>query len=197
MELINEFIETNYIEIWSREQTKIKGLTWTPLIQKLQNQITSYITSFQYFIHLPGVASTGRNRVLINKMCLWIYCFGIAGHLWWITRVSSMRFNCSGCARTLHFNRSNKWSIWFKSRLLAGHLSFVHCSQLASVPRDVMRNPMPTSYLYWHGYEEEEPTEWRHFDTYSQLCFLEWLRLEFSCAWTRLCAFCYAHVRHI
>jgi len=44
-----------------------------------------------------------------------------------------------------------------------------------------MRYPVPTSYRDWHGYEEEEPTEWRQFGTSSQLCFLEWLHLEFSC----------------
>ena len=33
-------------------------------------------------------------------------------------------FSCNGCTRTLRFNRSNKCSIWFKSRLFAGHLSF-------------------------------------------------------------------------
>jgi len=38
-----------------------------------------------------------------------------------------------------------------------------------------MRNPVPTSYRDWHGHEEEKLTEWSHFDTSSQLCFLEWL----------------------
>ena len=78
----------------------------------------SYLISFQYFVHRPDVASTAMDRVLINNMCLWIYCCGIATHIRWITRVSSLRFSCSGCARTLRLNRSNKWSIVFKSRLL-------------------------------------------------------------------------------
>ena len=38
-------------------------------------------------------------------MCLWIYCCGIAAHIWAITRMSSLRFSCSGCARTLPFKR--------------------------------------------------------------------------------------------
>ena len=42
----------------------------------------------------------------------------------------------------------------------------------------MMRNPVQTSYQDWHGYEEEKPTEWRHFDTLLQLCFLEWLHLD-------------------
>jgi len=57
----------------------------------------------------------------------------------------------------------------------------------------MIRNPVPTSYRDRHGYKEEEPIKWLHFDTSSQLCFLEWLRLEFSCAWTRFSAFCYAY----
>ena len=35
---------------------------------KLQNQTTSYLISFQHFVHPPGVASTARYRVLIGKM---------------------------------------------------------------------------------------------------------------------------------
>ena len=37
---------------------------------KTAKSITSYLISFQYFVHPPGVASTVRDRVLINKMCL-------------------------------------------------------------------------------------------------------------------------------
>ena len=37
----------------------------------------------------------------------------MTAHIWWITRKSSLRFRCSGCARTLHISRSNKWSIGF------------------------------------------------------------------------------------
>ena len=62
-------------------------------------------------------------------------------------------------------------------------------------PRDLMRNPVPTSYRDWHGHEE--PTEWRHFDTSTQLCFLKWLHLEFSCAWKCLSAFCYAFLPYL
>jgi len=29
-------------------------------------------------------SSTARYRILINKMCLWIYCCGMAAHIWWI-----------------------------------------------------------------------------------------------------------------
>jgi len=43
--------------------------------------------------------------------CLGIYCCGMAAHIWGITSVSSLRFNCSCCAQALHFSRSNKWSI--------------------------------------------------------------------------------------
>jgi len=35
--------------------------------KKLQNQIT-YLISCQFFVHSPGVASTARYRVLIDKM---------------------------------------------------------------------------------------------------------------------------------
>ena len=129
-------------------------------------------------------------------MCLWIYCCWKAAHIWWITLVSSMRFSCSGCARTLHCNRSNKWSIVFKSRFFAGHLLFwtlfatniTDSLLVCFYPPDIMRNPMPTSYRDWHGYEEKEPTEWRHFDTSSQLCFREWLHWSFRMhkyAWAR------------
>ena len=48
----------------------MKGLTWTPLKLKLQNQITLFLTSFHYCVHPPGVAYTARYRVLIEKMCL-------------------------------------------------------------------------------------------------------------------------------
>ena len=65
--------------------------------------------------------------VLIDKMCLWIYCCGMAAHIWWITRVSSLRFSCIGCTRTLPFNRSNKWSIGFKSILLQAIWVFARC----------------------------------------------------------------------
>jgi len=37
---------------------------------KLQNQITSYFISFQYFVHPPGVAATARYRVLIDNLRL-------------------------------------------------------------------------------------------------------------------------------
>ena len=57
-------------------------------------------------------------------MCLWIYCCGMAAHFWWITRVSSLRFSCSSCARTLHFSKSNMWLIGLKFKTFAGHLSF-------------------------------------------------------------------------
>ena len=62
----------------------------TPFKQKLKNQITSCLISFQYFVHPPGVASTARYCVLIDNMCLWKYT----------------------------------WSIGFKSKTFAGHLSF-------------------------------------------------------------------------
>ena len=46
------------------------------------NQITSYLISFQYFVHPPGVTSTPRYRVLIDNMCLWIYHCGMAAQIW-------------------------------------------------------------------------------------------------------------------
>ena len=51
----------------------------------------------------------------------------MAAHIWWITRVSSMRFSCSGWARTLHISRSNKWSIGLKLRLLQAIWFFARC----------------------------------------------------------------------
>ena len=157
----------------------------------MEKQITSYLISLTHFIHPPGVASTARYCVLIDKMCLIIYCCGMAAHIWWTTRVSSLRFSCSGCARTLCFNWSNKCSIGVFAHCLLQ--SLLVCFQL----RGMMRNPVPTSYHDLHGYEEEELTEWRLFDTSSQLCFLEWLHLEFLCAWKRLRPFCYVYFRHI
>ena len=61
--------------------------------------------------------------VFFRIMYLWRYCCGMAAHIWWITRVSSLRFGCSGWACTLRFNRSHTCSIGFKSGLVAGHLS--------------------------------------------------------------------------
>jgi len=46
---------------------------------KLQNKILLYnLISFQYFIHPTGVKSAARYRILIDKMCLWIYWCGMA-----------------------------------------------------------------------------------------------------------------------
>jgi len=44
----------------------------------------SYLISFQYFALTPDIASSARDRVLIDKMCLWIYYCGMAAHIWWI-----------------------------------------------------------------------------------------------------------------
>jgi len=44
----------------------------------------SYLISFQYFVLTPDIASSARDRVLIDKMCLWIYYCGMAAHIWWI-----------------------------------------------------------------------------------------------------------------
>ena len=60
-------------------------------------------------------------------MCVWIYCCGMAAHIWWITRVSSLRFLCSGCARILRCNRPSKWSIRLKYRRFAAILVFARC----------------------------------------------------------------------
>ena len=122
----------------------------------MEKQITSYLISLTHFIHPPGVASTARYCVLIDKMCLIIYCCGMAAHIWWTTRVSSLRFSCSGCARTLCFNWSNKCSIGVYAHCLLQ--SLLVCFQL----RGMMRNPVPTSYHDLHGYEEEELTSFRY-----------------------------------
>ena len=139
--------------------------------------------------------------VLIDNMYLWIYCL-------WIDRTHLMNdtrefpeIYFQRLARTLRCNRSNNWSIGFKSRHFASHLRlcrfFLQPLLVCFYPRNIMRNPVPTSYRDWHGYKEKEPTEWLHFDTSSQWCYLEWLHLEFSCAWTPLSAFCYAYFRQI
>ena len=112
---------------------------------------------------------------------------------------SSPRFSCSGCARTLSFNRSNKRSIGLKFR----HLRLRLCTCLLQAllvcfqPHAMMRYLVPTSYRFWHVYVEEEPTEWLQFDTCTPLCLLEWLHLWCSCVWTGLSAFWYAYFRHI
>ena len=84
----------------------------------------------------------------------------MAAHIWWITHVSSLGFGCSHCGRTLRFNKSNKWSIGFKSRLLQAIWVFAHCLLYSLLvcfyPHDMMRNPVPTSYRDWHWYEDEK-----------------------------------------
>ena len=128
----------------------------------MQNEITSYLISFQYFVHPPGVASSARYRLLI-------YCCGMAAHIWWITHMSSTRCSCSGCARTMRFNRPNTWSIGYISRLFAGRLSFctLFPTHITSVLLAAWHDAylVPTSHRDWHGYEEDEPTEWRQFHT--------------------------------
>ena len=53
-----------------------------------------------------------------------------------IRTITSLWFSCSGCAQTLRFNRYNKWSIGFKSRVFAGHLSF--CTLFATIITSVL-----------------------------------------------------------
>jgi len=51
---------------------------------KTANSDHIVLVLFQYFVHQPGVTSTTMYRALIDKMCLWIYCCGMAAHIWWI-----------------------------------------------------------------------------------------------------------------
>ena len=62
----------------------------------------------------------------------------MATHIWWITRGSSLWFSCSDCIvhEPLRFNKSNKWSIGFKYRLFAGHLSL--CTMFATYITSVL-----------------------------------------------------------
>ena len=108
-------------------------------------------------------------------MCLWIYCWGVATHVWGIT----MCLSCSGCARTLPFKRSIKWSIRCKPRR-SGCLRF--CTLFATHITSLLlaKNDRMTS-----------------FRDLVAVMFSEWLHLEFSCAWTLLSAFCYAYFRYI
>ena len=46
--------------------------------------------------------------------------------------MSFLRFICSGCARTLRLNRSNKWSIRFKSRRFAAVWVVARCLHVIS-----------------------------------------------------------------
>jgi len=63
-----------------------------------------------------------------------------------------------GCARTLHSNMSNKWSIGFKSKLCEGCLSF--CALFATIITSVLLpachnawSRVNNSYRDWYGYE--------------------------------------------
>ena len=47
-----------------------EGLHGHPKKQKLQNQITSYYTSFKYFVCSPDAAITAPHRVLVDIMYL-------------------------------------------------------------------------------------------------------------------------------
>ena len=49
---------------------------YTLKTKKLQDQITSYLSSVQYFVHPPGVAYAAMWPVLIDKRCLSMYCNG-------------------------------------------------------------------------------------------------------------------------
>ena len=50
-------------------------------------------------------------------------CSVVEWQIRWVTRVSSLRFGCSGCARTLRFNMSHMCLLGFKSILCTGHWS--------------------------------------------------------------------------
>ena len=95
-------------------------------------------------------------------------------------------------ARTLRFNRFNKWSIGLNPVCLQAIWVVARCLLQAVLvciyPRDMTRNPVRTSKQDWHGQEEEEPTEWRHFDTSSQICSLNcytWSCRVHEHAWVR------------
>ena len=73
-----------------------------------------YLISFQYFLHPLGVASTARYHELVDIMRLWLQLWNGRTH-----------------TRTLYSNWTNNWSIGFKSRLCAGHLSC--CTLFATI----------------------------------------------------------------
>ena len=64
------------------------------------------------------------NRKLYNilfwlwRLYLWIPCRGMAAHVWWIIRVSSLRFDWAAVHESCVSHESNTWS-----RLISGHLS--------------------------------------------------------------------------
>ena len=136
-----------------------------------------YLISFQYFVHPYGVAFSARYRVLINTMCLWIYCCGMAVHIWWISRVSFLRFVCRGCARTLRFNRSNKWSIGFNSRLFASHVCMLFAASIINVLLAVWHdawsraNTIPRLARIWRRRRTDPMTSFRSYvkDVFSSL----------------------------
>ena len=128
-----------------------------------------YLISFQYFVHPYGIAFSARYRVLINTMCLWIYCCGMAAHIWWISRVSFLRFVCRGCARTLRFNRSNKWSIGFKSRLFASHVCMLFATSIINVLLAVWHDAISCQHHTEIGTDMKKKKN-RPNDVISQLC---------------------------
>ena len=78
-------------------------------------------------------------------------------HIWWVTRVSSLRFGYSGCTRTLRFNMSHTCLLGLKSIRCAGHWS-VQCLFVTRITCVLLAAwlgcyPLPTSYHDWNGYE--------------------------------------------
>ena len=77
--------------------------------------------------------------------------------------MSSLRFSCSVCARTLPFNRSNKQSIRFKSRLFAGHLS---CCMLFATSISIVL------LTAWHDAIPRLTRLWRRTDPMTSFLYL-------------------------
>ena len=118
--------------------------------------------------------------------------------MWWVKRLSSLRFSCSGCARTLPIHMYHACLLGFKSILCAAIGVFVcYKYNLCASSRMTWCVILCQHHHNWNGHEVKEPAQWRHLDVTSSLCFLECVQLFCVCTWKRLCAFCYALFCHI
>ena len=131
-----------------------------------------------------------------------LYYCGMAAHFWWITRVSSLRFSCSSCARTLHFSKSNMWLIGLKFKTFAGHLSFSTLFATSIISYCASSHVTWCVVLCQHHTEictdmkkKKRPNDVISIPHHS--LFFKWLHLAFSWAWKCLSTLCYAYLRHI
>ena len=68
------YFDVRFVAVDKRDAEKFNYTTtkcYTSFLKGTCTQIvTSYLFSFRYFVHPPGVPSTARYRTLLDKMCL-------------------------------------------------------------------------------------------------------------------------------